>query len=187
MPDIDVFFGWVAVGAAGDPPRLHPRAGRRGAADAAVARRAAVAARPLAGRARRDVQERAADALRLAARALLHRRAQPSVARPADDLFGAIALAVHRRLVPCRQPVHHRRLALDRCSPVASPGRAGARSAGSEWRRPAQAAIAIVLVYIAFNLGLSQTAPKRSSWPQRRARRRDLRLAAAGAVLAARP
>ena len=59
------------------------------------------------------------------------------------------------------------------------------RSGGASGDGRSQAALGIVIVYIAFNIGLSQAA---TAAVQRRhpARDRDLRLAAAGAVLASR-
>ena len=63
-PDIDVFFRWVPWEPLGDPPRLHPQPDRRRADPAGDAVGPADAARPLAGGARHDFQERPRDATR---------------------------------------------------------------------------------------------------------------------------
>ena len=75
---------------------------------------------------------------------------------------------LRQRWYPCRQPVHHRRLAVDLLAGSIAWSR-WREKRGREWRRPVQGAIAVALVYIAFNLGLSQTATE--TRPARASRR----------------
>ena len=142
-----------------------------------------MAARPLAGRPRRGVQERAGDALRLAGRALLPRRADASVARLqttysvqlfspfSDRWFHADGLFIIDVWLWLLLGARHRRLAAARA--------ARAR----QWQRPAQAAIGIAARLHRVNLRDQPTraeaavrdwaataTPKRSSPRRRRSR-----------------
>ena len=190
MPDIDVFFALMRRGIRSRSTAASPTARRRRAGHAADPRRPAVAARPLAAAARDGVQKRPADALRLAARALLPRRAHPPVARLADDLRGPAALALVERA-----GIHGDALfIIDSGSMAAADRRRSAVEAARaawarEWRRRPQIAVAIVLAYIGFNLARSRDArrPPRSARATRIEPHGDRRRRRRRSLLAARP